>query len=92
VRPRSARTLRILLWHRSFAAQPEHVRTAVLGRQRGEQVRDANRAFDKETNSLNDFTASAGHGDGHNVVLNDWFGVNGGAAMTWQPWAHTGRF
>ena len=49
------------------------------------------RARPRHARSFNDFTASAGHDDGHNVVLNDWFGDNG-AAMTWRPWAHTGRF
>jgi hypothetical protein len=38
---------------------------------------DATRAFDSETRSFNDFTASAGHDDGHNVVPNDWFGDDG---------------
>jgi hypothetical protein len=33
---------------------------------------DATRAFDNETRSFNDFTASAGHDDGHHVVLDDW--------------------
>ena len=36
----------------------------------GQGVRQRNPCF-------NDFTASAGHDDGHNVVLNDWFGDNG---------------
>jgi hypothetical protein len=30
------------------------------------------RAFEIEARSFNDFTASAGHDDGHNVVLDDW--------------------
>jgi hypothetical protein len=33
---------------------------------------DATRAFDNEARSFNDFTASAGHDDGHHVVLDDW--------------------
>jgi hypothetical protein len=33
---------------------------------------DATKVFDNETRSFNDFTASAGHDDGHNVVLDDW--------------------
>jgi hypothetical protein len=33
---------------------------------------DATRAFDNETRSFSDFTASAGHHDGHHVVLDDW--------------------
>jgi hypothetical protein len=32
----------------------------------------ATRAFDNENPFFNDFTASAGHDDGHNVVLDDW--------------------
>jgi hypothetical protein len=33
---------------------------------------DATRAFDNENPSFNDFTASAAHDDGPNVVLDDW--------------------
>jgi hypothetical protein len=59
----------ISLWHRSAADRPEPARTGVTPVL---VFCDATRAFDNETRSFNDFTASAGHDDGHHVVLDEW--------------------
>ena len=59
------------------AAQPEVVHRRYRGNAPVLVLCDATRAFGNENPSFNDFTASAGHDDGHNVVLDDWFGDDG---------------